>query len=405
MNNSGESCCPPAPTIVGHETKNDDRPPAPTIVGNDETKNDDRLDAMGPLKRLRLYGLDPKVHSSSPSTQARHESLRRASILILLSNHDCGEEDHYRILMTQRSHHLRSHPGEVCFPGGKQDLADQGDDWITAYRETKEEVGLELNQMERIARFPTIESINHLCVTPLVGLIDQSSSELDKSIQINPSEVEHSFWVPLRYFCTATPDQEYEIPWQGEIFVFRKYMFPLDGGRLIPITGLTAHVAKQVADIAFPDDAMQSSDTTSVMAAISTAPQVEHRGMLWRQQDDDKYMSNTTRSAVVGTTTWRWVKRYFVLSGGMLHQYDHQHGAERKSHTATKKNRLRLRNDKSVRISSTAPEDDIVATHFEGETERFPFQVTAAEGRIVWTLAASSDQERSLWKGWILTNV
>ena len=398
MNNSAESCCPPAPT---------------TIVGNETKKNDDRLHSTGPLKRLRLYGVDPKVHSSSPLTQARHESLRRASILILLSSNDDdnGDEDHYRILLTQRSHHLRSHPGEVCFPGGKQDLADQGDDWITAYRETKEEVGLELNQMERIARFPTIESINHLCVTPLVGLMDQSSSELDKSIQINPSEVEHSFWVPLRYFCTAQPDQEYEIPWQGEIFVFRKYMFPLDGGRLIPITGLTAHVAKQVADIAFPDDATGSStDTTSIlgqkMTAISTSPQVEHRGLLWRQQDDDNTMSNTTRSAVVGTTTTgRWVKRYFVLSGGMLHQYDHQYGAERKSHTATKKHRLRLRNDKSVRISSTAPEDDIVPTDVKGETERFPFQVTAAEGRIVWTLAASSDQERSLWKGWILTNI
>ena len=116
-------------------------------------------------------------------------------------------------------------------------------------------------------------------------------------------------------------------------------------------------------------------------------------------------MSNTTRSAVVGTTTGRWVKRYFVLSGGMLHQYDHQYGAERKSHSATKKHRLRLRNDKSVRISSTAPEDDIVPADVKGETERFSFQVTAAEGRIVWTLAASSDQERSLWKGWILTNI
>ena len=367
----------------------------------------------GPLMRLRQYGLDVKVHSS-PSTQARHDEslVRRASILILLSKEE-EEEDEYRILMTQRSHQLRSHPGDVCFPGGKQDVADEGDDWRTAYRETQEEVGLDvgggtallITPLERLARLPTIESMHHLCVTPLVGIIDQPSSELDKFIHINPSEVEHSFWVPLRYFRTTKPKEEYDIPWQGEIFVFRTYMFPLDDGRLIPITGLTAHVAKQVADIAFPADEAPP-ECGAIITGTPTIPRAlhaEHQGTLWRQQNNNNNNNNDHPATMESC----WVKRYFVVSGGMLHQYDHVQAAERKSQSATKKHRLRLQNDPSVNVVllDVGEQTNDVGPTSQGDTKRFPFQVRVLEGRIVWNLAASSDHERSLWKQWILDNI
>ena len=38
--------------------------------------------------------------------------------------------------------HLKSHPGEICFPSGHQEDADGIDDLVTALRETREEVGL-----------------------------------------------------------------------------------------------------------------------------------------------------------------------------------------------------------------------------------------------------------------------
>jgi hypothetical protein len=123
---------------------------------------------------------------------ALKEKGRSASVLLLLSN------DGY-VLLTQRSFQLRTHPGEVALPGGKQDPQDQNDDVITALRETQEEVGLDFMQDWRIqkqkqqlqqapnkkdynnatnpntnfsweeglqilCRLPTIESIHHLCV-------------------------------------------------------------------------------------------------------------------------------------------------------------------------------------------------------------------------------------------------
>lgn len=404
------------------------------------------------LDRLRQHdhrNNNNNNHNNSV-TSLSFNTQRRASILVLISND-------YQLLFTQRSHHLRSHPGEVCFPGGKQDEADQKDDWITALRETKEEVGLEFLlisstssssksspmesspptitaacsadttttttglKMEQITRLRSILSLHHLCVTPLVGFVDCSSLELNDSIQLNPSEVDYFFWVPLSFFWNTPPDEQYDVPWQGEVFVFRKYMFQAvllpfakdetnaDGPTSttwIPITGLTAHIARHVAEIVFQED---TGTIESTLAPTMTTPHVSqstmgrvdntYQGMLWRSDNNNNNPS--------------WVYRYFVVSGGMLHQYDNRQVAQRKSGTATKKNRLKLWNDDSVNVvllpvdssatttngptlssSSSSPESVLV--------RRFPFQVSVLGGRIVWNLAADSDLERSQWKQWIM---
>jgi 8-oxo-dGTP pyrophosphatase MutT (NUDIX family) len=243
-------------------------------------------------ERLKLHGTQTKT----ASTPQHHATLKRASILVLLANDG-------KILLTKRSAHLRSHPGEVCFPGGKQDEADQGDDWTTALRETREEVGLEFllqvgneeesasasenapTPLEGLSRLRTLESINHLCVTPLVGFVNASSEDIASRIQLNQSEVELYFWAPLDFFLTTQPVQEYDLEWRGEIFVFRKYLFPLNGNgdddgarKEIPITGLTAHVAREVALIAVGVGSVPHPVTN---APTNESSSQDHAGTLW----------------------------------------------------------------------------------------------------------------------------
>ena len=70
------------------------------------------------------------------SKPSHHENFKRASVLVLLDSEG-------NVLLTRRSLSLRSHPGEVCFPGGK---ADPGENEITtALRECHEEVGLQFS--------------------------------------------------------------------------------------------------------------------------------------------------------------------------------------------------------------------------------------------------------------------
>ena len=62
---------------------------------------------------------------------------KRASVLIPLLE----SEGETCVMLTRRSSEMRSHPGQVSFPGGKQDSDDE-DSLQTALRETHEEIGL-----------------------------------------------------------------------------------------------------------------------------------------------------------------------------------------------------------------------------------------------------------------------
>ena len=91
---------------------------------------------------------------------------RRASVLIPLLEIR-GE---IFVLFTERSKHLRSHPGQVSFPGGKQDYQDTNS-LETALRETHEEIGLHPEKVEILGRIDQIISLYNYLVTPFVGLI------------------------------------------------------------------------------------------------------------------------------------------------------------------------------------------------------------------------------------------
>ncbi len=70
---------------------------------------------------------------------------KRASVLIPLLE----SEGELFVLLTQRSKQLRSHAGQVSFPGGKQDTQD-ANSLETALRETHEEIGLPPENVEII---------------------------------------------------------------------------------------------------------------------------------------------------------------------------------------------------------------------------------------------------------------
>ena len=320
------------------------------------------------LTQLRHHGM--RVKESQP----HHGKLKRASVFVLITNDR-------KILLTKRAQHLRSHPGEVCFPGGKQDPEDNQDDVVTALRETKEEVGLELNKndkviMELLCRLRTLESINHLCVTPIVAFVHQSSDEISSRFKLNSDEVEVAFFVPIEYFWTATPDEQYDIDWSGETFVFRRYHYYCQeeinkNEKFFKITGLTAHIAHEVASIVH-DNEIATSRCTNGDGPWS--------GYLWRLQDE-----NISRKSY-------WSKKYFVLSGSALHQYDDKKQANRKSQTANKKNRLHMGDD--VQVFDL----EVPSTPANRNDEKHAFRLEVLDGQIVWKLAAHTPIEKQQWK-------
>ena len=159
---------------------------------------------------------------------------KRASVLIPLLE----SEGKLFVLLTQRSEHLRSHAGQVSFPGGKQDAQD-ANSLETALRETHEEIGLPPEKVEIIGTLDQILSLHYYLVTPFVALIPDDFVPIP-----NMSEIEAVFKVPLAFFMNGDNHwtEEYKTPLATVLahhFDFRGY----------DIWGLTAKLILRLLEI------------------------------------------------------------------------------------------------------------------------------------------------------------
>ncbi|GAA2039343.1 hypothetical protein GCM10009720_19820 [Yaniella flava] len=119
----------------------------------------------------------PEHDETWPYDLGALQNPRDASVLLLFGSMDDRPATFDRtivpkeldILLTQRSLALRNHPGQVSFPGGGQEPADD-DATVCAVRETQEETGVDPTGIVPIGQLPTLPlPISNFRVTPVVG--------------------------------------------------------------------------------------------------------------------------------------------------------------------------------------------------------------------------------------------
>lgn len=101
---------------------------------------------------------------------------------------------HPEMIFTLRSSNLKTHRGQVAYPGGKRDPEDESL-MATALRETHEEIGLPPDQVQVIAPLSQVMSLHRILVTPYVGVVPA-----DHPLEPNPHEIESVFRVPISFF-------------------------------------------------------------------------------------------------------------------------------------------------------------------------------------------------------------
>lgn len=74
------------------------------------------------------------------------------------------------VLLTRRTAHLRDHPGQISFPGGRVEAHDPSPRH-TAIRETVEEIGLDPAHVEVLGYLPEYRTGTGFRVTPVVALV------------------------------------------------------------------------------------------------------------------------------------------------------------------------------------------------------------------------------------------
>lgn len=140
---------------------------------------------------LTHFNLSPQ-RAYHPQTLGRlahlpSDTFRPAAVLIGFIERPKG----LSILLTKRATHLRHHPGQISFPGGKQDPEDASPTH-TALRETQEEVGIPSHLITPIGTLPPLPTISQFNVTPILAFIDPHHQ-----LKINPDEVAEVVEVPV----------------------------------------------------------------------------------------------------------------------------------------------------------------------------------------------------------------
>lgn len=178
----------------------------------------------------RVRSAVPAARRGSPSPVAELGASPSA-VLIPIYEHD-GE---LHVVLTRRAKTLRTHRGEVSFPGGR---ADPGETMIeAALREANEEVFLDPSLVEPLGELDHLTTVTRRAyIVPVVGLID-GRPELGR----NPAEVEAVLHVPLSELMS--PGVFREERWGEGEFSRPVYFFDLVGDT---VWGATAALLRQL---------------------------------------------------------------------------------------------------------------------------------------------------------------
>jgi len=115
------------------------------------------------------------------------------------------------LLLTKRSSALKHHPGQIAFPGGKQDPGD-ADSIAAALREAHEEIGLPPENVEVLGTLPVHDTVTSFAVTPVIGLIRDRFD-----IRPEPGEVAEVFSVPLSHVLDPANYLVQSRRWRGSL--------------------------------------------------------------------------------------------------------------------------------------------------------------------------------------------
>ncbi len=139
--------------------------------------------------------------------QPPERNLRAAAVLVALWDRDGVAH----VVLTKRASHLKHHPGQIAFPGGKIEDTDQGPE-AAALREAQEETGLDPGAVQVLGTLAPHQTVTGFMVTPVVARIHAAFDP-----RPDPSEVEEVFAVPLSHVLDPGQYRIEGRQWRGQL--------------------------------------------------------------------------------------------------------------------------------------------------------------------------------------------
>lgn len=172
---------------------------------------------MSLIERLTLALANEPPHGLLPGdlVEGHEGEHREAAVLVAIT-----DRPEPGLLLTQRHDDLRTHAGQVAFPGGR---IDDGEDAVSAaLREAQEELGLNPALVRLLGEADPYCTVTGYWVTPVIGVVPP-----DLELVANPAEVSDWFEAPLDFVLDPANQRRmtaeyrgrmrhyYQIDWQG----------------------------------------------------------------------------------------------------------------------------------------------------------------------------------------------
>ena len=190
---------------------------------------------MNPLHRRLAAAIDPAWPFIAQDERAlRTTGHRDAAVLIPIT-----DRPEPGVILTQRPEFLRSHAGQVAFPGGKIDASDT-DEIAAALREADEELAIPPASVRVIGATDVYYSGSGYRITPIIGIIPPNLP-----LVANPGEVHDWFEVPLSFLIDPANASRKNAHWQGQDRTY--FDMNWQGRRIWGVTaGIIANFARRM---------------------------------------------------------------------------------------------------------------------------------------------------------------
>lgn len=139
-----------------------------------------------------------KILSNDSAIIGKEKYLNSAVLIPILN---IGNAEY--ILFEKRSATVRQ-PGEISFPGGHFDSELDKDFLSAAIRETSEELGIATDKINVLGKLGTLVTPLAVIVETFVGYLNINNID---ELEIDSSEVERIFILPLEYFVNNNPEE------------------------------------------------------------------------------------------------------------------------------------------------------------------------------------------------------